>query len=102
MPTSLQIQGKNSLIKGPLWLIIAVFLFGLMACQSESKPLTVPVVVRDTTITPANAYSDLFFDSLRLDRFVSNTSWHDSLEKSMLNFYNTRNYQYAWFTKQGF
>lgn len=57
---------------------------------------------RDHSITRANAYSDLFFDSTAMENFISLQKVPDSLGNRLRSFYNTRNYQYAWFTKQGF
>ena len=60
------------------------------------------VSARDYSITSANSYSDLFFDSSSMQSFVANNKIPDSLSSRLLSFYNTRNYQYAWFTSKGF
>src|SRR6476661_3159644 len=80
-------------------LFITFFCFA-WSCQ-QGKPATIKIE-RDTTITPANAYSDLFFDSTSLENYFQKTQWHDSLKQAMRNFYNSRNYQYAWFNEEGF
>jgi murein L,D-transpeptidase YcbB/YkuD len=56
---------------------------------------------RDVSITPANSYSDLFMDSMRVANFISENGVVDSLARRIRSFYNARNYQYAWFTKAG-
>ena len=76
------------------------FVFTIAACQPTGDSATTELK-RDTTITKANAYSDLFFDSVRLENYVARSGWHDSLKKAIHNFYNGRNYQYSWFTQQG-
>ena len=48
----------------------ASFLFA--SCQSNMKPREVEMI-RDTTISAANSYSDLFFDSTRFQSYL--TRW---------------------------
>ena len=55
----------NFFSKKPLFLFFVAFVFAIAACQSAGDSATTEVK-RDTTITKANAYSDLFFDSVRL------------------------------------
>jgi len=57
---------------------------------------------RNYGITKANSYSDLFFDSTALEDFIARHHIPDSTGNRMRSFYNTRNYQYAWFTSDGF
>jgi len=82
------------------FILFIVLCFFASSCQ-QGKPAAT-IVQRDTTITPANAYSDLFFDSASLENYLQKTPWHDSLKKAMRNFYNGRNYQYAWLNEEGF
>ena len=56
---------------------------------------------RDNSITPANAYSDLFLDTLALSKFINEKKIPDSIANRMRSFYNTRNYQFAWFSSDG-
>jgi L,D-transpeptidase YcbB len=74
----------------------------LINCSGRNAPSTIKIIERDTTINPKNSYSDLFFDSARLEQFLNKTHWHDSLEKALLDFYKGRNYQYAWINSEGF
>ncbi|RYZ24715.1 MAG: hypothetical protein EOP49_45590, partial [Sphingobacteriales bacterium] len=71
-----------------------------VSCKGPSARLPEPVK-RDTTISVANAYSELFFDSTKLESFITHENLADSLAVSLRNFYNQRNYQYAWFFPQG-
>lgn len=73
----------------------------ILSCQNESKKALSPVANRDKTISVANSYSELFFDSLQLENFITREKLHDSMATAMRSFYNQRNYQYAWFFKQG-
>ena len=56
---------------------------------------------RDRSITPSNSYSDLFFDSSMLEKYFKEKKVPDSIASRIRSFYNTRNYEYAWFTSDG-
>jgi L,D-transpeptidase YcbB len=56
---------------------------------------------RDYSITKANSYSDLFFDSSVMEGYISQNKIPDSLARRIRSFYNARNYQFAWFTSDG-
>ena len=68
------------------------------SCQGREK---VPGLKRDTTITKSNSYSEIFLDSLFLERFISSRNPSPEDARRLRNFYNSRNYQFAWFTKEG-
>ncbi|MES1216756.1 MAG: L,D-transpeptidase family protein [Bacteroidota bacterium] len=72
----------------------------LFACKDEKKagPKITP---RDKGITVANSYSDLFFDSTKMESFISKEAITDSLADHIRSFYNSRNYQFAWFDSAG-
>ncbi len=93
---------KKHIWTGSSALAVLFAILGLIvsSCQ-QGKPAAVKIQ-RDTTITPANAYSDLFFDSASLENYLQRTPWHDSLKQAMHHFYIGRNYQYAWLNKEGF
>ena len=56
---------------------------------------------RDRSITPSNSYSDLFFDSTMLEKYFEEKKVPDSTASRIRSFYNTRNYEYAWFSSDG-
>jgi len=56
---------------------------------------------RDYSITGDNAYNNLFFDSSNLENFIQKNNIPDSTARYMRSFYNTRNYEYAWFSPDG-
>ena len=95
-------QLKNtapSLMKGLTFLtIILAAIFA--GCQQVSAP-SAELIKRDTSITAQNSFSQLFFDSSALEKFVSTERLHDSLTQRIKSFYAGRNYQYAWFFKEG-
>lgn len=57
---------------------------------------------RNFTITPENAYNDLFLDSADLVKFIRENKIPEDTALRMTNFYNARNYEYAWFSSEGF
>src|SRR5690349_18036538 len=81
-------------------LLFALVSFVLIISCQQGKPQE-KAVERDLSITPVNAYSDMFFDSLRLEKFILNTHADDTLAGLLRDFYNVRNYQFAWFEKEG-
>jgi murein L,D-transpeptidase YcbB/YkuD len=56
---------------------------------------------RDKSINASNSYSDLFFDSTAMEQFIQKKKINDSIADRIRSFYNTRNYQYAWFSSDG-
>jgi len=59
------------------------------------------IAARDFSITPANAYSDLFLDSTAMEQFIQQQKIGEEDAREIRNFYNERNYQYAWFASEG-
>lgn len=64
--------------------------------ESEKK-----ISKRDYSITKANSYSTLFLDSMALEKYIGEKKLDDSISRRMRSFYNTRNYQFAWFSDDG-
>ena len=56
---------------------------------------------RDYSITRANAYSTLFLDSTAVEKFLSDKKVTPRIARRIRSFYNTRNYQFAWFSGDG-
>ncbi len=82
-----------------LQLLSILFVIIFTACKQ--KPTAGPVVSRDTTITIANAYSQLFIDSNMVEQFITAEVKSDSIALYMRNLYNSRNYSSAWFDEHG-
>src|SRR5687767_3955941 len=70
---------------------------GKVAVRTDTIYLT-----RNTGITPANSYSDLFLDSGIVEQFIQSKKLSDDDAKGFRSFYNYRNLQFAWFTSLGF
>lgn len=60
-----------------------------------------PVTKVDITIDTANAFNQLFIDSSLVNKFLSSGDLSDTLINRIKSFYNSRNYQYAWFSPEG-
>jgi L,D-transpeptidase YcbB len=56
---------------------------------------------RDYSITRSNSYSTLFLDSAAMESYIAEKKLDDSVARRIRSFYNTRNYQYAWFSNDG-
>jgi murein L,D-transpeptidase YcbB/YkuD len=59
------------------------------------------VSVRDYSVTKENAYNDLFLDSSAFEKFVAGYAADDSIAVNMRDFYNIRNFEFAWFDSKG-
>src|SRR5579863_6621007 len=60
-----------------------------------------PLLPRNTDIDTEGAYSKFFLDSQAIASFISKHQLADSIAIDFRNFYNTRNYEFAWFTRDG-
>jgi L,D-transpeptidase YcbB len=74
---------------------------GIFSAKKEKAEIEKKITKRDISITPQNSYSDLFFDSLAVEKYIADNQLSDSIIRRMRSFYNARNYQYAWFTSNG-
>jgi murein L,D-transpeptidase YcbB/YkuD len=85
------------------WLIppFTIILVSVLISCKQSSTANAQFAQRDTSVTPQNSYSELFFDSTAMEKFIKTERLHDSMASRMKSFYNGRNYQYAWFFKEG-
>jgi L,D-transpeptidase YcbB len=83
------------------FVVLIMVLTAILSCETSSKKTLSVAGGPDTTISVANSYNGLFFDGLQLENFIAREKLHDSMAKAMRNFYIQRNYQYAWFFKEG-
>lgn len=97
---------KQNPMKQFLYLLIGLSL--LIACnnnvrtqESNKTDAQKNISSRDKSINASNSYSDLFFDSTSLENFIKQKKLQDSVANRMRSFYNTRNFQYAWFSHDG-
>ncbi len=87
-------------------ILYAAILCSIVAsCKNEEKDIKVDnaksISKRDLSITKANSYSDIFLDSMQMEKFIAENHITDSIAYPMRSFYNSRNYQYAWFSTDG-
>jgi L,D-transpeptidase YcbB len=72
------------------------------SADGESKDIKAKNITRrDLSITASNAYNNLFLDSSDLENFLAKNEINDTISRRMRSFYNSRNYQYAWFASDG-
>lgn len=71
------------------------------ACCSSSEARREFTSIRDTSVTTANAFSDLQMDSVSLAGYIRENNLGESTARQLVNFYLERNYHYAWFTTDG-
>lgn len=74
-------------------------LFFFTNCQGQ--PVNIKSSQTDTTINKTNAVSDLFLDSSKVERYISQQKLNDADAARLRTFYQKRNYQFAWFTTAG-
>src|ERR1700750_140141 len=67
----------------------------------SSKTQKKNISKRDQSINASNSYSNLFFDSTAMEEFMEKKGIDDSIANRIRSFYNSRNYQYAWFSSDG-
>jgi murein L,D-transpeptidase YcbB/YkuD len=67
---------------------------------SQCRPKEVKIA-RDITITPHNAVTRLFVDSLQMEDYITAQGLEDSSASRLRNFYNSRNFQFAWLAEKG-
>jgi len=89
--TALRSYLKSSIIL----LALLVILFANCKQKEEKK------VVRDTTITPKNAVTRLYVDSAEMEKYIAGHQLEDSSANRLRNFYNSRNFQFAWLSETG-
>ena len=95
-------------------ILFFLIIFSLAACKGnadgdssdgeengEKPEAQKKVSKRDHSITPANAYNDLFLDSSNVENYISEKKVSDSIARRMRSFYNARNFQFAWFSSDG-
>lgn len=79
---------------------IIIILNFFISCSGKNNAAVAPVM-RDTTILPHLAYTRLNLDSLEVENFLLSDTRDKDITMRIRNFYNHRNYQYAWFDEEG-
>jgi murein L,D-transpeptidase YcbB/YkuD len=76
--------------------------FNTTATDHAKSSVEMGVPLRDLSITSDNSYSDLFLDSAIVEHYIKSENIGDSAAQRLRYFYNSRNYQFAWFNSEGF
>lgn len=80
------------------WLLI-LFLLPLVFIACNRKKIV--KIERDISITPRNSVTRLAVDSLQMEQYIAKQQLTDSAAQYLRNFYNSRNFQYAWLGEKG-
>ena len=84
---------------------LGVLVFSCTDTTEDNKEKTIKeernISKRDVGITASNSYSTLFLDTAALQNFITQNKIPDSIASRLESFYNTRNYQFAWFSSDG-
>lgn len=82
---------------------LMIMLLMIMAACNDGKLnfKKIRFTKRNVAITPKNSFTDLFLDSMRLETFITGQKIDSQTAQHMRSFYNSRNYQFAWFNKDG-
>jgi L,D-transpeptidase YcbB len=103
----------NSAIMKKLLICLSLFCYVLTSCNSSGSAQDnddneaksegqKKITKRNYSINKSNSYSNLFFDSLKMESYIKENNLNDSVTRRMRSFYNARNYQFAWFSSDGF
>ncbi len=90
-------------------IVVIVSIFTGLACKNHThvnnekttQQEVIKNTVRDRSIDKSNAYNDLFLDSTDVEKFIVTARVNDTLAAALRNFYNARNFEYAWFASTG-
>lgn len=84
-----------------LIIIATSFFYSCNTSEKNEKKEEKKISKRDYSITKDNAYNDLFLDSANVVKYIADNKIPDSISRRIISFYNTRNYEYAWFSSDG-
>lgn len=78
---------------------LVLVMFFLVSCNYFKRNRK--LIARDTTITKITSFNSLFIDSTRLDSFLSQNPVYANFEDQFHDFYQHRNYEFAWVDTSG-
>jgi murein L,D-transpeptidase YcbB/YkuD len=82
-----------------LFIITSIFFIGCN--QNRTQRDAHKISNRDYSINKHNSYNDIFLDSAAVENYISKNVLPDSVARRIRSFYNTRNYEFAWFSSNG-
>ena len=86
------------------WLVVLLVVVSIVVASCEDGAVKIrgkKFTLRNLSINPFNSFSDVFVDSSTLEQFIVKEDLDSTTADNLRSFYNSRNYQYAWFTKKG-
>ena len=96
------------MLKKIIAVFIIVILFALgckssnpVSAKSKTALVDEKSAPRDFSINKSNAYNDIFLDSAAVERFITAEKLNDTIATAIRSFYNSRNFEYAWFASTG-
>lgn len=88
----------NTAIRHIFLVVFVITLFGIASCnrhKQEQQAKQFPQ--RDMTIDSTTAFNKRFLDSAQVESFVKARQLDSATANNLRAFYNSRNYQFAWF-----
>ena len=83
------------------FILIVLFICVLKVFGSCNNNKPIEIVKTDTSINVTNSFNTLFLDSVQLSAFLKEHIFLKKFSNQFFDFYKSRNYQYAWFNKEG-
>ena len=83
------------------FILIVLFICVLKVFGSCKNNKPIEIVKTDTSINVTNSFNTLFLDSVQLSAFLKEHIFLKKFSNQFFDFYKSRNYQYAWFNKEG-
>ncbi|HJT72450.1 MAG TPA: hypothetical protein VJ720_00495, partial [Chitinophaga sp.] len=85
-------------------LLFAILALLIVSCKPKNASVQQhieEITPRNTGINPGNAYNDLFLDTSAVEKFITRQKLDDTTGNRLRSFYNSRNFQFAWFDSKG-
>lgn len=87
---------KNNPVR--VLLLFATIAIAIVACKNNEKKQD---VTADTSINHKSSFNNLFLDSAKIESFLASNPSIKNYERQFIDFYKSRNYEFAWFDSAG-
>jgi murein L,D-transpeptidase YcbB/YkuD len=92
---------KKMFVFVPLAALLLAACDNMTETNALNSPKSRKISSRNLAINRSNAYNDLFLDSTTVENFITEQKIPDSISFRMRSFYNSRNFEFAWFSSEG-
>ena len=99
---------KNNLLLKSISTFLIFFLIGLSilpflsSCQKSCNPVkSTGKLSQDSTVYSLENFTPYTLDTFLLSKYIAQDSSHLLIQEDLMEFYQKRYYQYAWFTQKG-